>query len=115
RTRCLYGGRSPIKAAVPLTWGGSAYPLAFPTYKGESPTTGRNASTVADPRPPRARAGISLAESLHLLQRANRKTDPVQVLGRDHGLGYDRCEAERLSESVHMGGQRRTANGGRRA
>ena len=52
---------------------------------------------------------------LRLLQRANRKTDLVQVLGRDHSPEDDRCKAERLSESVHMDGQHCTANGGRRA
>ena len=52
---------------------------------------------------------------LCLLQRANRKTDLVQVLGLDHGPEYDRCEAERLPESVHMGGHHCTANSGRRA
>src|SRR3989442_4989908 len=47
-----------------------------------------------------------------LLQRADRKTHLVEMLGRDHGPEDDRCEAERLSQSVHMGSQRGTANGG---
>ena len=37
------------------------------------------------------------------------------MLGRDHGPEDDGCEAERLSESVHVDGHHRTANGGRRA
>ena len=36
------------------------------------------------------------------------------MLGRDHGPEDDGCEAERLSERVHVDGQHCTANGGRR-
>src|SRR6266446_8431636 len=50
-----------------------------------------------------------------LLQRANRKTDLVQMLDRDLGPEDDGCEAERLAERVHVDGRHRTANGGRRA
>src|SRR5947209_20425838 len=67
-----------------------------------------NVRTAAHPvaRPPRRN---------HLFERANRKTDLVQVPGRDHSPEDDGCEAERLSERVHVDGRHRTAHGGRRA